>query len=84
MKVNPDAHGQAALMLCESLLFILLESGVIRKDQLGEAIDGIIALKTEMAGTSESVVVSLTSIRLLRAIAQSISAAPESQLVSAS
>lgn len=84
MKLNPDPHGQAALLLVESLLLLLIEKGVVRKEQVVEAIDGAIEVKQEIAGASESVVVSIVSIGLLRAVAQSLSAAddPESIAVS--
>ena len=75
MNITPDPHGQAALMLCESLLFLLMEKGVIRKEQMIEAIDGVVEVKQEIAGTSESVVVSMASIGLLRALSGSLNAA---------
>lgn len=75
MKTDPDAHGQAALMLIESLLLLLVGGGVIRKEQMVDAIDGVVEVKREIAGTSESVVISLASIGLLRAVSASLSAA---------
>ncbi len=71
-------------MLCESLMILLVEDGVIRKEQAIDAIDTVIEVKQEIAGTAESVVVSVASIVLLRAIAQSLSAAspPEASAVS--
>lgn len=77
MILTPDPHGQAALMLCESLTLLLVERGVIHKDQATEAIDDVIDVKREIAGTRESVVVSMTSIALLRDVAQSIAAVRE-------
>ena len=62
-------------MLCESLVFLLVEEGVIRKEKAVEAIENVIDVKAEIAGVTESVVVSVVSIGLLRTIAQSISAA---------
>ncbi len=62
-------------MLCESLAILLIEGGVIRREQASDAIDTIVEVKHEVAGTSESVVVSMASIGLLRAVAQSIAAA---------
>ena len=64
-------------MLCESLMLLLVERGVIDKDQAAEAIDGVIEVKREVAGKRESVVVSMASIALLRAVAQSVAAATE-------
>ena len=71
----PDPHGQAALMLCESLAHMLIAQGTIDRDALVDTIDGVIEVKQEIAGTSESVVVSVASIILLQAVSQSLSAA---------
>ena len=77
MTSMPDPHGQAALMLCESLMLLLVEQGIVSKTQAVEAIDDIIELKREIAGARESVVVSMASIALLRDVAQSVAAAAE-------
>ena len=77
MTLTPDPHGQAALMLCESLALLLVEQGVISKHQVIDAIEGIIEVKREIAGTSEPVVVSIASILLLQTISRSISAVSE-------
>ena len=84
MKTNPDPHGQAALMLCESLMLLLVEEGIIHKSQAAEAIDDVIDVKREIAGETESVVVSVTSIALLKIVAQSISAARGPAILAAS
>jgi hypothetical protein len=75
MQSTPDPHGQAALMLVESLLLLLVGEGIVEKEKVIEAIDGIVEVKQEIAGTSESVVVSMASIGLLRGVAGSLSAA---------
>ena len=62
-------------MLCESLMLLLVERGVIDKDQAAEAIDDVIEVKREIARTRESVVVSMASITLLRDVARSVAAA---------
>ncbi len=62
-------------MLCESLFILLVEGGVIGKEQAADAIETVVEVKQEIAGTTESVVVSVASIGLLRAVAQSVSAA---------
>lgn len=64
-------------MLCESVALMLIERGLIGKEQMLEAIGGVIEVKREMAGTDESVVVSVRSISLLQAVARSVSAAPD-------
>ena len=61
-------------MLCESLMIILIESGLLPKEETLEAIASIVEVKQEIAGTKESVVVSVASIRLLQTIAQSLAA----------
>lgn len=75
MKLTPDPHGQAALMLCESLALLLIDEGILLKEQVVEAIDGVVEVKEEIAGVSESVVVSVASISLLRTLARSIAVA---------
>jgi hypothetical protein len=78
--MTPDPHGQAALMLVESLLLLLVEQGVLQKEELIEAIDGLVEVKQEIAGSSESVVVSMVSIGLLGAVATSLAAATTPQV----
>jgi hypothetical protein len=75
MTLIPDPHGQAALMLCEALALALVESGLLPRSKVVEAIDGVIEVKHEIAGVSESVVVSAVSISLLQAISRSIDTA---------
>ena len=43
----PDPDGQLSLMLCESILHILVEEGVISKEKALEAIDGVVELGRE-------------------------------------
>ena len=62
-------------MLCESLMLLLIEEGTLHKQRAMDAIETVIDVKQEIAGTTESVVVSMESIVLLRTVAQSISAA---------
>ncbi len=72
-------------MLCESLALLLIEQGIVSTHQVIDAIEGIIEIKREIAGTSEPVVVSVASILLLQTILRSISAAsqPEVPVVAA-
>ena len=74
MSTNPDPHGQAALMLCEGLMLLLIEQSVITKKDAAQAVEDIIDVKQMIAGDTESVVISMTSIGLLRAVSQSMSA----------
>ena len=61
-------------MLSESVLVLLVGNGTLAKEEVVAAIEDLIELKREIAGTRESVAVSLESIGLLRAAALSISA----------
>ena len=76
MTLTPDPHGQAALLLVESLLLLLIEKGMVAPKDVVDAIDGVVEVKREIAGTSERVVVSMASIGLLRAVSGSLSASP--------
>jgi hypothetical protein len=46
---EPDPYGQVALMLCESLLHELVETGVITKAQALDVIDTVVELAHEAA-----------------------------------
>ena len=74
MEHDPDPHGQAALMLCECMLILMIEEGYLPKARLLEVIADVIDMKREIAGRTESVVVGIASIGLLRAVAQSLAA----------
>ena len=63
-------------MLVESLLLLLIEKGVISKEDMDVTIEGLVEVKHEIAATSESVVVSMASIGLLRGVSASLLAAP--------
>jgi hypothetical protein len=56
-KVEPDAHGQAALLLAESLIHVLVDHGILSLDQAVEVIQVAAEVKTEVAvaaGESEA------------------------------
>ena len=59
-------------MLLEALLLLLVDLAVIRKEQMIQAIDGVVEVKQAIAGTNEHVVVSMASIGLLRAVSTSV------------
>ena len=44
-----DPHGQVAMMLCESVLHVLIEQGVLSRQKAIEAIEGIAELLDEAA-----------------------------------
>jgi hypothetical protein len=65
----PDADGQVALMLCESILHILVEEGVISSGKALEAIDSVVELARENeVGQPRSA--SRSAVHLIEAIAQ--------------
>ena len=79
MLTASDPHGQAALMLCESLAYLLVERRLVSKHQVIDAIEGVIEVTQEIARAREPVVVSITPIILLQDILNSIRAAPDTQ-----
>ena len=46
---SADAQCEISLMLCESLIHLLVEEGVIAKHRAIEAIEGVAELASEMA-----------------------------------
>src|SRR6266436_4689545 len=65
----PDPDGQVSLMLCESILHILVEEGVISNEKALEAIHGVIELARENEiGQRPSA--SRSAVQLIEAIAQ--------------
>jgi len=75
---SPDSHGQAALMLCESLLHLLLEQQVITKEKAIEMIGDVAELAKEMTERNtrptKNRAASSSTVALVEAIAQSIEA----------
>lgn len=71
---TPDPHGQAALMLCESVVHLLVEKGLLDREEVAEAIEGVIGIKHEMAGHEESVAASEAAIGLLSTVIISLRA----------
>jgi hypothetical protein len=49
---EPDPHGRVAMMLCESLLHVLVEQGVLPRQIALEAIDGVAELIEEAADSN--------------------------------
>ena len=64
-------------MLCETLALLLIEQGIVRKELVIEAIEGVIEVKREIAGAREPVVVSVASILLLQGILGSVGGASD-------
>lgn len=69
------AEGQAALWLGESLILTLINSGVLDKDRMLEAVDVAIAAKRGKALGGSEPGIATASIALLASISASIAAA---------
>ena len=69
------AEGQAALWLSESLILALINTGIVDKDRMLEAVDVVIAAKRAMAITGREPEIATASIALLASISASIAAA---------
>jgi hypothetical protein len=66
----PDPDGQVSLMLCESILHILVEEGVISKEKALKAIDGVVELARENDEIGRRPSASRSAVQLIKAIAQ--------------
>lgn len=72
---EPDAHGQAALMLAESTLLALIEANALTRAQALEAVEVAAEVKEEVAEeTGESRQRMLHSLALLQRIRTSMGA----------
>jgi hypothetical protein len=69
------AEGQAALMVAESLLLVLLEAKVIDQQRLVDAIETVIAAKRSMMLDGNAPEVSAATIGVLSSLANSLTAA---------
>jgi hypothetical protein len=69
-----DPHGQVALMLCESLLHILVEESVIKKQKALEAINTVVELTREAAEEGDPDVMVGEAMKLAIRIAESFAA----------
>ena len=67
----PDPDGQVSLMLCESILHIIVEEGVISKERALDAINGVVELAREKDGIGQHRSASHSATQLIEAIAQS-------------
>ena len=84
MAIGPDetqqllAEGQAALMIAESLLLVLVEAKLIDKERLVDAIETVIAAKRSMITDGTAPEVSAAAVGLLSSIANTLTAAGDS------
>lgn len=66
-----DPHGLTALLLCESVIHVLVEAGVIPKVTAMEAIKTVIELTRELADAHPNVTSHTTAAGLITGIAAS-------------
>ncbi len=72
--IGPDAHGQAALLLVESLLLELIERGVLSaRDAIGVTLDASEVKNAVAHDGDESIEVANHSLLLIEKIAASLS-----------
>ena len=70
---EPDAHGQAALVLAESTLHLLVETGVLTRGQAVDAVQTAGSVKREWAEEAGEANATMNrSLSLLRQIERSI------------
>jgi hypothetical protein len=67
-----DPHGLIALMLCESLIHVLIEEGVISQGKAMEAVATVLELSREMAETGNPAEDAAGMTRLVETIAKSL------------
>jgi hypothetical protein len=73
--LEPDAHGQAALLLTESLLHMLVENGELTNAQAVDVVQTAAAVKVEVAeAAGESETRMLESLALLNRMEDSFRA----------
>ena len=66
-----DPQGRVALMLCESVLHVLVEEGILTKTKAIEAIETVLELTRDVAEAGPLDMTNQTAINLLEAIAKS-------------
>jgi hypothetical protein len=66
-----DPQGRVALMLCESVLHVLIEEGVLTKAKAIEAIETVVELTREIAEVGPPDITNHAATHLVEAIAES-------------
>ena len=72
MMQSPEPHCEVALMLCESLIYLLVEEGVISKERALEAINGVVELAREIDKTGKRPAANQPAATLIEAMARSL------------
>jgi hypothetical protein len=68
---SSDPQGRVALMLCESVLHVLVEEGVLTKTKAIEAIETVVELTREISEVWPPDITNQVAIGLVEAIAES-------------
>lgn len=72
-RLDPDPHGQAALLLIEALLHVLIEANVLTTELALSAVETALDVKVDVAEElGEAVATMEQSLYLLRSIALSL------------
>jgi hypothetical protein len=69
------AHGQAALLLLECLMLVLIERKTMTADQMVDAVDTVLATKLQMARDEDHPQIARLAAGLLSRIGNSLAAA---------
>jgi hypothetical protein len=72
--IVPDPTGQASLMLCEALIHMLIEKGLLSKQEVSDVIAGVEEIAHEIDSRTEPDVIRQPTSGLLQAIRQSVQA----------
>jgi hypothetical protein len=72
--VKHQAYGEAALMLVESLMFVLIEQGIFTRQQMIVAVESAIATKRQMVQDGNHPEIAAVAAGMLSVIANSLAA----------
>ena len=77
-----DPDGQVSLMLCESILHILVEEGVISNEKALETIEGVLELARESDKIGQRRSTSRSAAQLIEAIAHTFAVKGSDEVMS--
>ncbi len=72
--IAPNPYGHASLMLCEAIIHILIEKGLLSKEEVCEVIASVEEIAHEIEHRADSNVACRATSVLLQAIRQSLQA----------
>jgi hypothetical protein len=76
VKTRHLAEGEAALVLMESLLLMLVEKGVLDRDEVVQSVESLVEMKRQMAAEEGGPPLSRIAAGILIGVANSLNAAP--------